>query len=292
MSRLTRRNWLACALMCALSPLPLAGAAAYGQETPSSAAQSQEDFLEYRLRAGESLSDVAHLFRIPLEELVQVNHIADPTRLAVGQPLKVPNVFARQAAQLQGERDRLLAEKEQGVNKIKEMQQTAAATEGHLHTAEAEKAALTRRLASTVHWRRGALALTALLLGVAGWCLKLWGEQVSLARKLASLIEENTALTVTKDKYRQTAAQLELRYQKLYRSREEVPAKFLAEGTAILAQTFDKGCAQLEHLLTRIRAEKEREARLLQGDQPKATDLLLHPLRELLHRAGLNTIRG
>jgi len=283
MSQLTLRDRIVGAFAWALLLWPVGWAAAESQGQPPTAGQVQEEFLEYRLRPGESLGDVARLFHLSVEELAQINRITDPTRLQAGQPLKVPNGFARQAAQLQGERNRLLAEKEQTAREMEGLRQTRAALEAALHRTEEEKTTLTSQLAATPQWQRGALALAVLLLGIFGWGLKLRGERAKLTRKLTVLMQENTALTVAKEKYRQAVAQVELRYQKLYSARAEVPAQFVAEGTAILARSFAEGCTQMEQLLTNIKTEREKEEQILQAEQ-QALDRLFHPLRGLLQR--------
>ena len=283
MSQRALPGWIVGAFAWALLLWPVGWAAAESQGQPPTAGQVQEEFLEYRLRPGESLGDVARLFHLSVEELAQINRITDPTRLQAGQPLKVLNVFARQAAQLQGEHNRLLAEKEQMTREMEGLRQTQAALEAALHRAEEEKTTLTSQLAATSQWQRRALALTVLLLGVFGWGLKLRGERAKLTRKLTVLMQENSALTVAKEKYRQAVAQVELRYQKLYSARAEVPAQFVAEGTAILARSFAEGCTQMEQLLTNIKTEREKEEQILQAEQ-QALDRLFHPLRGLLQR--------
>ncbi|MBI3304187.1 MAG: LysM peptidoglycan-binding domain-containing protein [Deltaproteobacteria bacterium] len=280
MARFIRWSWV----LWVLALLPVDWATAYGQSTPSVVDQQiQEEFLEYRLRPGESLSDIARLFRLPVEELAQVNHIADPTRLQVGQLLKVPNFFARQAAQLQGERNQLLVEKEQMGKELETRQKTLTAVEAELQGVEAEKSVLTRELAATLQWQRATLSLAVLLLGVFGWGLKLRADRATLVRKLAVLMQENTTLSVAKEKYRQAVAQLEFRYQKLSRAPDGVPAKFVLDGTALLTRAFAEGSAQMEHMLASIKAEREKEEQLLQAE-PKTFDFLFHPLRGFLQR--------
>jgi LysM repeat protein len=265
----------------ALASFSLGSPTVYALDVPVAAEQVQEEFLEYRLRPGDSLSDIARLFQLPVTELAQVNNIADPTRLRVGQPLKIPNAFARQAVQLRSERNQLLAEKERQRKEWEVQQQTLAAVEAKLQEVEAEKAVLTRDLAATLQWQRSAFLLAVLLVVMFGWGLKLRSDRATLARQLAVATQENAALTVAKEKYRQAAAQVELRYQKLYRLREGVPAKFVADSVATLARTLAEGSARLEHLLANIKAEREREEQLLQAEQ-KARDFLFHPLRGLL----------
>src|SRR5687768_2219462 len=93
---------------------------AYDQNSSPILGEPQGEFLEYRLRQGEALGDVARLFHIPVVELAQLNGISDPTRLQVGQALKIPNIFVRQVTELQGERTRLLAEKVQLAQQLRE----------------------------------------------------------------------------------------------------------------------------------------------------------------------------
>jgi LysM repeat protein len=283
MSRLIVWTWAVCACVWTLPASPTGWATAYGQEAPAPVGQEQNEFLEYHVRPGESLSDIARLFRMPVEELAQVNHITDPTRLRIGQLVKVPNVFARQVGQLQEERDRLLAEKEPLQRELEGRQKTLDALKAELLGVEAEKTTLARELSATLQWQRGAHFLALLLLGMLGWNLKLRGERAKRTRKFALLVQENAALGVAKEKYRQAAAQLEFRYQKLYNSRAEVPAKFIPEGTAILARSFAEGCAQLEQLLESIKAEREKGEQLLHAEQ-KTFDVLFHPLRGFLQR--------
>ncbi len=266
-----------------LVSLPVGWTIAYGQETPSITNQVQVEFLEYRLRPGESLSEIARLFHLPVEELAQLNRIADPTRLQAGQFLKVPNVFARQAVQLRTERDRLVAEKAQLQKTLEGQQQRLVAVEAELNTVEAEKTALRQNLVTTLQWKRGTLALAVLLLGILAWGLKSKGERAQLARHLTVLAQENTALNVAKDKYRQAVAQLELRCQKLLKARDPVPTQFLTEGVTLLTRAFSEGAAHLEQLLASITAECEHEEQILSAEQ-KTIDAIFHPLRGFLQR--------
>src|SRR5215475_5348759 len=85
---------------------------AYGQHRPSAPSPSEE-VLEYRLHKGESLAEIARMFHLSPDDLAHANGITDPTHLQIEQRLKVPNVFARQVAQLREERDGLAAANEQ-----------------------------------------------------------------------------------------------------------------------------------------------------------------------------------
>lgn len=271
--------------------LPASLAAADEQSRSPVAGQDQESFIEYRLRAGESLSHVAQMFRIPAKELAKVNNIADPLQVSTGRTLKVPNVFIRQTARLQEERDHLLAEKERRMREVEELQRSQAAMKADLYKVKEkavladqlieEKAAITAQGLIIQQWQNGAKVL-ALMFGVLlVWIFKLRSEQARAAHKLTILAKENAALKVAKEKSQQAAAQLELRYQKLHRTGVEAPAKFVAEGTTLLTRAFTEGCAQLEQLLSNVKAEREKVEQALQTG---ALRFLFHPLRALSQR--------
>ena len=273
-------------VLWALITVPVGWATVYGQETPTGTDQVQEEFFEYRLRPGESLSDVARVFRLPVGELAQLNRIADPTRLQAGQLLKVPNTFARQVAQAQAERNRSAAEKDQADGALREQQRKVTALAAELGAAREEKITLTRELATTLQWKEGALSLAVLFLGVLVWGLKLRAECARLSRQLTALTQETAALHTAKDKYRQAVAQLEFRYQKLVSNRTPISPPFVTEGVSLLARAFNEGGAHLEQLLAEITAEREREEQLLRAQQ-KVFESVFHPLRGFRQRHGL-----
>lgn len=256
---------------------------AYGQSSSPTLGQSQAEFLEYRLRQGEALGDVARLFRIPVAELAQLNGINDPTRLQVDQALKIPNIFARQVTELQGERNRLLAEKAQVAQQLREEQQSLTTKEHLLRKTEADKESLAQELAAVGQWRLGAQVLSLALFVTLMWGLFINKDRARYGRQIATLTQENTALDRAKEKYRLAAAQLEFRYQKLYSGRSEKPSQLAVEGATLLTQTFETGCAQLEQCLSAIKTEREKEEQLLQSEQ-RIFDLLRHPFRELHQR--------
>jgi len=282
MVRITLKSFVALlsgGLLFFLVGFPLA----YGQSSGAALAQPQDEFLEYRLRQGEALGDVARIFRIPVAELAQLNGISDPTRLQVDQALKIPNIFARQVTELRGERNRLLTEKAQLAQQLKEEQQTLTTKEHALRRTEADNEALAQELAAVGQWRLGAEVLSIMLLGVFGWGLLVNNDRAGRGRQIATLRQENMALEVTKEKYRVAAAQLEFRYQKLYSGRSEKPSQLATEGATLLTQTFETGCAHLEQYLSAIKTEREKEEQLLQSEQ-RIFDLLRHPFRELHQR--------
>jgi len=279
MLSITLRGLLASTLLWMLFCGPVGPPIAYGQST----SPTPEAFLEYRIHRGETLENTARLFAIPIEELARLNHISDPTRLQIDQLVKIPNVFARQVAQLQEERTRLLQDKEQLEQQARQQQSLFAAKEAEFHKIEGENVTLADELAAVGHWKRGAQILAGLLLGVFIWGLRSRKEQARHGHTLAVLFQENAALTAAKEKYRQAAAHLELRYQKLFSARSQVPEKFISEGVALITRSFAEGSAQLEHLLAKIQTERSIEEQTASREQT-VIDSLLQPLRGFWHR--------
>src|SRR5262249_12881657 len=66
-----------------------------------------QPYLLYQLRPGEDPSKVAKTFQIPLEELLAINSIGDPHRLAAGATLRVPDGRAKRLMELRDENVRL-----------------------------------------------------------------------------------------------------------------------------------------------------------------------------------------
>jgi len=253
-----------------------------------SAGQGSESFIEYHLRSGESLGHVAQMFRIPAKELARINNIVNPLQVSTGRTLKVPNVFLRQTARLQEERDHLLAEKERRTQEVEKLQQSQAVMQADLHEAKEkaalaaqlieEKAVITAQSAVLPYWQKGASFLSVVLGGFLMWIFKLRRERARAAHKLMLLTKENAALKVAKEKSQQAAAQLELRYQKLHHASAETPAKFIAEGKSLIMRAFTEGCVQIDQLLTNIRAERERAEQTPSAGQ-KVLSFLPHSLR-------------
>ena len=242
------RRLLASSLLSAVFVFAGGWRPASGQHLPAARPQPEET-LAYRIHKGESLADIARVFHLSPDELAQANGITDPTRLQIAQPLKIPNVFARQAAQLREERDGLAAEKAQLVRQVAAQAQVLAAKDQQIQHQEREKAAVARELARAGYWQGGVYLLAALFLGALGWGVWLQHERNRQTRRLSMLAQENAALSVTREKYRQAVAHLELRYQQLTSPRG-VSDTFVTEGRALLSRAFTEGCARLEEMLT------------------------------------------
>ena len=246
------------------------------------AAPAAGDTFAYPLRAGESVTDVARIFRVPMADLLVLNGIQDPNRMQLGQVLRVPNAFALETAELRAKQQSLVDEKNAALRKARESEQTLAARETRLRQAEAERDGLQRALAATASWQRAATMLLGLLAAAILWALKSHLETAWMARKERMLTAENESLRVAKERYRLAAGQLELRYQLLYGKRREPLSYSIAEGLERLQRAFGDGTNQIERLLAQVRAECGRYTRATEGSRARAW--LFHPLRELLDR--------
>jgi len=279
------RRVLAAALLSAVFLFSGAGGPADGQPLPAPTPQPEEP-LEYRLHKGESLADIARVFHLAPEDLAQANGITDPTRLQIEQLVKVPNVFARQVAQLRTERDGLAADKAQLGRQVAAQEQVLAAKEQQIEHQAREKAALARERARAGYWQGGVYLLVALFLGTLGWGVGLHHERDRQRRRLALLTQENAALSIAREKYRQAGAHLELRYQQL-RSPRGVSDPLVSEGRAVLSRAFAEGSAQLEEMLTRLKAEGAK-GEALRHAEPQKFASLPKVLRRLRHRLPLH----
>lgn len=246
------------------------------------AAAPAPDTFAYPLRAGESVTDVARIFRVPVADLLAMNGIRDPSRMQLGQVLRVPNAFALEAAELRAKQQSLVDEKNVALRKARESEQVLATRDAQLRQADAERDGLQRELTTTANWHRAATMLLGLLAAAILWALKSHLEAAWMSRKGRMLTAENQSLRVAKERYRLAASQLELRYQLLYGKRREPLAYSIAEGLERLQRAFGDGTSQIERLLAQVRAECERYARATEGSRARAW--LFHPLRELLDR--------
>lgn len=240
-----------------------------------------EETFAYPLRPGESLPVVARIFRVPAEELARRNGIEDTTRLQVGQVIQVPNGFAREAAELRAERDRLRRDGAGAGRELAERDGRIADLETRLAALASEKAALAAALAATEDWRQRALALAALLALAVLWAVKSRFDRARFAWKNRTLVTENAALAEAKDTYRRVAAQVELRYQRLYGGRQEFASEFISEGIERIRRAYKDGSREIESLLRTLEAERELRAHPLARLRAAAARLFHVPAREL-----------
>jgi hypothetical protein len=216
---------------------------------------------------------------------MELNGIADPDRLAVGRRVVVPNAFAEEAAALRAERARLLEQHREVERDAERLERALEAARLEIRRLEGESAAMAESLAATARWRLAAVLLGILWLGALAWALRARAERMALDGRFGRMQAEHVALAATKERYREAAAQLELRYQNLYAGKSGATRE-VTDGARRLARAFEQGAAQLERGLTELRAERER-AEGRPGSARRAPSRILHPMREWLARRRL-----
>lgn len=261
-----------------------AGPTAYAEPPPAQLEPGEQAYFHYPLRAGESLNDVARIFRVPVQQLAELNQIRDINRLQLGQVLRVPDGFAAEAAELRADRDRLQQDKQRIQRESEDRQRTIAGLETEVAQLQAERDALNRELAANVRWHKAAMALAFLCLGASIWALQSRFDRIEVLRRRAALVAENAALSAAKERYRQAASHLELRYQNLYSKKNNEPISVVvADGITRISHAFAEGSAEVERLLAQLKGEREQLRRLLESEE-RTRAWLFHPVRELLDK--------
>lgn len=230
----------------------------------ASAPPTPGDQLEYVLRPGESLIQVAHMFHVRAEDLASSNGITNASRLQVGQSLAVPNPFASQVAALVDERAELLEHARQRDIELAALHAAAADVSITLGRASSDVAQLRQTIDSTADWHHYAMISIALFGAVLGWALSLSIDHNRAARRVEVLEKTNALLAESKHCYRSAVSQLELRYQKLHMDRGHASHVQAEEGSAALRRIFSESAARIETLLEdleRARAAETTDAK-------------------------------
>ena len=264
-----------------LSILPgVVGPRALADDTTSAAV---DEFFLYPVRAGESLSDVAHVFHVSVQDLLAINHLADVDYLQIGQTIRIPNGFARETAALRADQARVLEEKRRAERESAERQRALLDLQTRQSQLELEKNALTAELAAVGGWRVTAKIALALFLLSLAWAFKTRIERARAARRHVVVAAQNVALSAAKERYRQAAAQLELRYQKLYGGPGDPASVTVRDGVERIRAAFGEGSAEIERQLARFEGQRIADHDSAHAEE-KGRAWIPHPLRELLER--------
>jgi murein DD-endopeptidase MepM/ murein hydrolase activator NlpD len=266
-----------------LSALPgLVGGHALADDLPASAV---DEYFAYPLRAGESLSDVARTFHVSVQDLTSINHLGDVDHLQIGQTIRVPNGFARETAALRAEGIRVLEEKRRVERESAERQRALVDLQARQRQLEAERNTLAAELATLGSWRLTAKITLALFLLALAWAFKSRIERARTARKHAAMAAHNAALSAAKERYRQAAAQLELRYQKLYGGLAEPVSGTVRDGLDRIRAAFGEGSAEIERQLARLAGARAADRESVHAEEKGRVWIWIpHPVRELLER--------
>lgn len=191
-------------------------AAASSTEHASARSSRIANYFPYTIRPGDTPQSIANTFGLDTAELTKVNHITDDTGLIVGHTLRIPNPYLARMRDLEGQVDRLSAERA-------EINQQATSAQTQLEKAQANVRDLTGMRDQLSHqvvvlpwWRAAtymAAAAAVLMFGVMIVALIEW---LNLRGRFRAVAEMNEALRRLDYRYRITVAKAELRLQELY----------------------------------------------------------------------------
>jgi LysM repeat protein len=190
-----------------------------GEEGAASANQPHRvaNYFPYTIRPGDSLYSIGNLFGVDSSVIAHVNHIdEDNPDLIAGHTLRIPNPYLAKMRDLEGQVDRLSAERA-------EIDQRAASAQTQLTNVQAEVQELSgsnrelRREVVVLPWWRAAsyLALLGALLMFGVMVVALF-EWLTLRGRFRAVAEMNEALRRLDYRYRGAVAKAELRLQELY----------------------------------------------------------------------------
>jgi murein DD-endopeptidase MepM/ murein hydrolase activator NlpD len=264
-----------------LSAVPCAlGGRALADELPAAAI---DEYFAYPLRAGESLNDVARIFHVSVQDLVSVNHLGDVDHLQIGQIIRVPNGFARETAALRAEQGRALEQRRRLERESAERQRALLDLQARQRQLEAERNAFAAEVDTLASWRVTAKITLGLFLLALAWAFKSRMERARAARSHAAMAAHNAALSAAKERYRQAAAQLELRYQKLYAGVAEPVSGTVRDGVDRIRAAFGEGSAEIERQLVRFAAAQATDQDPVHAEE-KGRAWVPHAVRGLLER--------
>ena len=172
--------------------------------------------IDYIVRSGDTLGTVAEMFHLDPADIARANHMRPDDGLLSGERLRLPNPFAAQ--------DKALKEQVQQLSdEIQQSHQKIEAAEAETRRLQSSSSDLTAELQESQHdaevlpwWRglAGAAGVVSVLL--AGIALLMFFDWLLLRRRYRSLAQMNESFRRLDQKYKETVAKAELRFQQLY----------------------------------------------------------------------------
>jgi LysM repeat protein len=203
----------------ATSPAPAPAAS-----VPSPSPDDDGAMLAYPLHEGEDPSRVAQLFGVPIDELLALNRVSDPRRIAAGTVLKIPDPRATRVAELRGERDRLTGELATARQELATVDARLARLSADLDGLRTANQDLEARLTWYSLWRTASLLAAAAAFALAFIAILALARARDADRRRIDALRDAATMRGALEKYRQLGAQLELRYQSLFAQSQSVAA--------------------------------------------------------------------
>jgi LysM repeat protein len=191
----------------------------------SSDASSQPDesgtslphnFFPYTIRPGDTPQSIANIFGIETTELTRINHITDDTGLIVGHTLRIPNPYLARMRELEGQIDRLTADRAQIDQEATTAQNRLTAVQAEVRDLTATDHDLARQVVVLPWWRAATYVGTVAAVLMFGVMIVALIEWLNLRGRFRAVAEMNEALRRLDYRYRTTVAKAELRLQELY----------------------------------------------------------------------------
>lgn len=203
--------------------------AAAASSAPQNNAAAAGGDLSYVIREGDSVGAIAGMFHIPAQEIFHHNHLNEDSTLHVGQILRIPNPYAAQVRNLQGQIAALRTRTQQQDSKLQEANSKERAFDARIEELSGINRSLEHDVATLPWWRRVttvAVTLAAVMLGVALVSLLQW---FLIRWRFAAVVTANEKLGKLDQRYRTLLARAELRLQQLYGRRRPAAAESSAQ---------------------------------------------------------------
>ena len=76
--------------VAATAPVATAAAVATASAPPPTPPSPEHEEVRHIVKAGETLGNIAELYDVPMDDIIQVNNIANPNYLSIGTELIIP----------------------------------------------------------------------------------------------------------------------------------------------------------------------------------------------------------
>jgi LysM repeat protein len=175
------------------------------------------NYFPYTIRTGDSLHSIGNLFGLDSSVIAHANHVdEDNPDLIAGHTLRIPNPYLARMRDLEGQIDRLSAERSEINQKATTAESQLSVVQNQLRHLTASDSELRHEVVALPWWRAAAytsVVAAILMFGVTAMALFEW---FTLRGRFRAVAEMNEALRRLDYRYRGAIAKAELRLQELY----------------------------------------------------------------------------
>ena len=175
------------------------------------------NYFPYTIRTGDSLHSIGNLFGLDSSVIAHANHIdEDNPDLIAGHTLRIPNPYLARMRDLEGQIDRLSAERSEINQKAISAQNQLSALQTQVRDLTASESEFRHEVVALPWWRAAtytSVVAAILMFGIMAMALFEW---FTLRGRFRAVAEMNEALRRLDYRYRGAIAKAELRLQELY----------------------------------------------------------------------------